>query len=157
VYTHFSSGSPLLGGFNGPQIKRSFGIVRGGEAVGEDLMKNRTLERFRQIHGSMTLTLLQNKCLTTGSEYVELTKESCALLVQLKEVPIPESMRNEIFYHRRRELVAHAAYSKARSLLWDFLTDFTPHRNNNDVMETSKNREVNVTEASEMAKMSGAS
>jgi hypothetical protein len=85
-------------------------------------MKNPKLERLRQIHGSMTLAVLHNECLRTGSEYAELIKESYALLVQLKE-PITENMRNQIFSHRGRELTAHAAYSKARTLLWDFLTD----------------------------------
>jgi hypothetical protein len=141
-----------LRGFNGPEIERSFVIVGGDEAVGEDLMKNRRLEWFRQIHGTMaTLKLLQNECLMAGSEYVELTKESYALLTEFKDVPIPESMRDEILSHRRRELAAHAAYSRVRGLLWDFLTDFTPPRNNDDVMGTSKNREVDVREASEMA------
>lgn len=107
-------------------------------------MKKPKLKRIQQIHGSMTLTLLQSNCLKAGLEYVRLTRESCALLVQFKEAPIPESIRNEVFSHRRRELDAHAAYSRARSLLWDFLTSRKPDGNDDDVMSTSENQEVNL-------------
>jgi hypothetical protein len=129
----------------------------GSEAAGEDVMKNPKLERFQQIHGSMTLALLQNKCLTAGSEYIELTKKGCGLLVQIKQARFLKACEMTSFRtadaswrHTRRTQNRDAYYGT-------FLTDFRSHQNNDDVIGTSANREVNVTEKSEMARMGGAS
>jgi hypothetical protein len=67
------------------------------------------------------LTRLQMKCSTALEAYIAITKQGCELLCRIKDVPIPENDRNEILAHRRRELHAHADYTKARSKLWEFL------------------------------------
>ena len=41
---------------------------------------------------------------------------------QVKEVPMPENKRNEIFLHRKQEMWAQSEYTKARRRLWDLLT-----------------------------------
>jgi hypothetical protein len=69
-----------------------------------------------------TLSVLQTKCTTKLTAYLELAKEGCELLGQLNPVPLTENKRNEILAHRRLELHAHSDYTKARSKLWEFLT-----------------------------------
>jgi hypothetical protein len=65
---------------------------------------------------------LEGGCSEALRSYIELVKEGCSLLGEVKEFPVPEHTRNEIFSHRRRELMAHSEYTKARRRLWDFLT-----------------------------------
>jgi hypothetical protein len=52
---------------------------------------------------------------------MQIVKQGCELLIGIKDIPAPENERNEILSHRRRELQAHADYTKARSKLWEFL------------------------------------
>jgi hypothetical protein len=44
-------------------------------------------------------------------------------LGQVKQGLITERKRHKIFSHRKRELLAHAAYTQARRRLWSFFTD----------------------------------
>jgi hypothetical protein len=74
-----------------------------------------------------TLTHLQNECSTALRSYMEILQEGCVLLGKLNKAPIPEKERNEIFSHRREELRAHTRYTKARTQLWDFLTNSKNH------------------------------
>jgi hypothetical protein len=76
---------------------------------------------------TLTLTQLQDKCSEALECYVKLIKEGCALLGNVKDFPLSGSQRNEIFAHRREELAAHSAYTKARTKLWDFLNDSKNH------------------------------
>ena len=77
---------------------------------------------------------LQKECSTALQFYVELVKEGCALLAEVKEVPMLENQRNAIFSHRRQELLAQSAYTKARRRLWDCLIDSKPVARVDDVM-----------------------
>jgi hypothetical protein len=77
--------------------------------------------------GTLTLTQLQDECSETLQSYVQLIKEGCAILGNVKEIPVSEYKRKEIFAHRREELAAHTAYTKARTKLWDFLNDSKNH------------------------------
>jgi len=66
---------------------------------------------------------LQTECSRALQRYVRLLQEGCGLLGQVKEGLIAESKRDEIFSHRKREVCAHVAYTKARKRLWSFLCD----------------------------------
>ena len=70
---------------------------------------------------------LQKECSRALRSYVRLLQEGCELLGQVKEGLITESKRDKIFSHRKEELLAHAAYTKARRRLWSFLADSDPH------------------------------
>jgi hypothetical protein len=58
--------------------------------------------------------------------YVRLVEEGCELLGEVKQGVIPERKRDKIFLHRQEELLAHAAYTRARKQLWSFLNNSTP-------------------------------
>jgi hypothetical protein len=69
---------------------------------------------------------LQDECSRTLQCYVRLLQEGCYLLGQIKEGLITENERDKIFSHRKQELSAYAAYTKARRRLWSLLTDSEP-------------------------------
>jgi hypothetical protein len=69
---------------------------------------------------------LQLECSKTLRCYVRRLQDGCDLLGQVKEGVITQSKRHVIFAHRKRELLAQAAYTKARKRLWSFLTDSEP-------------------------------
>jgi hypothetical protein len=66
---------------------------------------------------------LQLECSKTLRCYVRRLQDGCDLLGQVKQGLITERKRHKIFSHRKRELLAHAAYTQARRRLWSFLTD----------------------------------
>jgi hypothetical protein len=70
-------------------------------------------------------TQLQNECSRAMRDYVRLIQEGCQLLGEVKEGLIPEIGRDKIFAHRKQEVLAHAAYTRARKQLWSFLNDST--------------------------------
>jgi hypothetical protein len=57
---------------------------------------------------------------------VRTLEEGCYLLGQIKEGLITENKRDKIFSHRKQELFAYAAYTKARRRLWTLLSDSEP-------------------------------
>jgi hypothetical protein len=69
---------------------------------------------------------LQKECSRALRCYVRLLEEGCYLLAQIKEGLITENKRDKIFSHRKQELSAYAAYTKARRRLWSLLTDSEP-------------------------------
>jgi hypothetical protein len=70
-----------------------------------------------------TRNQLQKECSRALQAYVRLLKHGCDLLGQVKEGLIADNERDEIFWHRKQEVCAHIAYTKARKRLWSFLTD----------------------------------
>jgi hypothetical protein len=70
-----------------------------------------------------TWTQLQEECSRALGYYVRLLEQGCDLLGQVKEGPIADNQRDEIFLHRKQETCAHIAYTKARKRLWSFLTN----------------------------------
>jgi len=78
-------------------------------------------ERDETLTPQEMLTRLQVKCSRALDTYMHVVKQGCELLMGIKDIPAPENERNEILSHRRRELQAHADYTKARSKLWEFL------------------------------------
>jgi hypothetical protein len=103
-----------------------------GWFVAGDRMKNANAQRCRQTHASIARAQLENECFAAVRQYLEITEAGCTLLAEVEELPIQENKRNEIFSHRRQELEAHTAYTKARRELWDFLIDPTPDRNDKE-------------------------
>jgi hypothetical protein len=73
-----------------------------------------------------TRSQLQKECSRALQCYVRLLQEGCDLLGQVKQGFIAENQRDEIFLHRKQEVCAHIAYTKARKRLWSFLTDTKP-------------------------------
>ena len=71
----------------------------------------------------MTRNQLQDKCARALQSYIELLQEGCELLGKVKEIPMPEHERTEIFTHRRKEISAQSEYTKARTELWGLLID----------------------------------
>lgn len=53
-------------------------------------------------------------------------QEGCELLGEAQEGLIPEDQREEILRHRKQELLAYAAYTRAQKRLWSLLTDSDP-------------------------------
>ena len=70
-------------------------------------------------------TQLQKECSRAMQNYVRLVEEGCELLSEVKEGVIPEKKRDKIFSNRKQELLAHAAYTRARKQLWSFLNGST--------------------------------
>jgi hypothetical protein len=71
-------------------------------------------------------TQLQEECSRAKRNYVRVVQEGCELLGEVKEGLIPKNTRDKIFSHRKQELLAHAAYTRARTRLWSFLSDSEP-------------------------------
>jgi hypothetical protein len=71
-------------------------------------------------------TQLQKECSRAMRNYVRLVAEGCELLGEVRQGVIPEKNRNRIFSHRKDELLAHAAYTRARKQLWTFLNNSIP-------------------------------
>jgi hypothetical protein len=69
---------------------------------------------------------LQKECSRALGTYIQVIQEGCDLLGQIKEGLIPEDKREVIFSHRKQELWAYAAYTRARRRLWRFLSDSEP-------------------------------
>jgi hypothetical protein len=69
---------------------------------------------------------LQKECSRALRTYIQVIQEGCDLLGQIKEGLIPEDKREVIFSHRKQELWAYAAYTRARRRLWRFLSDSEP-------------------------------
>jgi hypothetical protein len=72
-----------------------------------------------------TRTELQNRCETALHSYAELMRDGCALLANVKQLPILEEEGKHILSHRKLEMSAQTQYSRARKALWDFLMDAT--------------------------------
>ena len=66
---------------------------------------------------------LQKECSRALQCYIRIIKEGCDLLGQVKEGAIPENKRDKIFSHRKQELLAYAAYTRAQRRLWNFLSN----------------------------------
>ncbi len=101
-------------------------------------MNNANLGRFRKIHGGMTRTQLQDEFSAALRFYLQIAQEGCVLLGNIKEGPLSEYTRNEIFLHRREELWAYARYTRARRQLLNFLTASKPHEKGDNVTATSE-------------------
>jgi hypothetical protein len=56
---------------------------------------------------------LQNECSRAFECYVRLLEQGCDLLGQVKERLVAENKRDEIFRHRKQEVYAHIAYTRA--------------------------------------------
>jgi hypothetical protein len=69
---------------------------------------------------------LQKECSRALRYYVRVIQEGCDLLSGVKEGFITEHNREEIFSHRKEELLAYAAYTRARKRLWSFLSYSDP-------------------------------
>jgi hypothetical protein len=69
---------------------------------------------------------LQKECARALQNYVRTIEEGCKLLIQVKEGLLPNDQREKIFAHRKQELLAYAAYTRAHRRVWAFLTDSDP-------------------------------
>jgi len=69
---------------------------------------------------------LQKECSRALQYYGLIMQEGCDLLGETQEGLIPEDQRERIFAHRKQELLAYAAYTRAQKRLWSLLTDSDP-------------------------------
>jgi hypothetical protein len=69
---------------------------------------------------------LQKECSRALGYYARILQEGCELLGEVKEGLIPDDQREKIFAHRKQELIAYAAYTRAQRRLWTLLSDSDP-------------------------------
>jgi hypothetical protein len=70
----------------------------------------------------LTLDQLRKACERALKRYLRVCLEGHLVLMKSGDLPISETQQNEVFFHRRKEIDAHSAYTNARTKLWRYLT-----------------------------------